>query len=222
MARPADPSVRTALIEAAARHVADGGVDALSLRRVATDVGTSTQAVYTHFGSKDDLVRAVVEEAFHRLDADMRAVPVTDDPLHDLVGVAKAYRHNALTNAHLYRVMFEVNPLALTSPAAHVDGARVDGARLDGTGADAADHTAPPAQSEIGLHAFAAMVERVAHCVEAGLLSGEPARLALQVWATAHGVVSLEIAGFLGDDGAATFDGATSATFRGLVRGSRP
>lgn len=207
MARPADPSVRTALIEAAARHVADGGVDALSLRRVATDVGTSTQAVYTHFGSKDDLVRAVVEEAFHRLDADMRAVPVTDDPLHDLVGVAKAYRHNALINAHLYRVMFEVNPLALTSPAAHVESAGTD---------------APPEKSEIGLHAFAAMVERVARCVDEGIISGEPAQLALQVWATAHGVVSLEIAGFLDDDGADTFDGATSATFRGLVRGSRP
>ena len=212
MARPADPSVRTALIEAAARRVADGGVDALSLRRVAADVGASTQAVYTHFGSKDDLVRSVVEEAFARLDDEVRAVPVTDDPLHDLVEVAAAYRHNALINAHLYRVMFEVNPLALTSPAAHVDGPRIDGAGTD----------APPEQSEIGLHAFAAMVERVARCVEAGIISGEPAQLALQVWATAHGVVSLEIAGFLDDDGADTFDGATSATFRGLVRGSRP
>lgn len=212
MARSADPSIRTALIEAAARHVANGGVDALSVRRVAADIGTSTQAVYTHFGSKDDLVRAVVEEAFARLDADMRAVPVTHDPLHDLVEVAAAYRHNALTNAHLYRVMFEVNPLALSSPAAHADDSRIDGTGTDG----------PPEQSEIGLHAFAAMVERVARCVDEGIISGEPAQLALQVWATAHGVVSLEIAGFLGDDAAVTFDGATSATFRGLARDSQP
>ena len=30
------------------------------------------------------------------------------------------------------------------------------------------------------------------------------------------------LAGFLGADAANTFDGATSATFRGLVRGSQP
>lgn len=198
MARSADPAVRVALIEAAAQLLATEGLDALSIRKVATAVGASTMAVYTHFGAKDELVAAVVEEAFARLHAELRSVPVTDDPLTDLVGQAVAYRRNALGNAHLYRVMFDLNPLALTDPADHPDTDR-------GT---------------VGLDAFDALVDGVARCVEAGLVRGEPAHLARQVWATAHGAVSLELAGFLGPPATAeaTFLAATAATFGGLPR----
>lgn len=206
MARSPDPAVRVALIEAAARLLATDGIDALSIRKVATEVGSSTMAVYTHFGSKDDLIAAVVAEAFARLQAEMVAVPHTDDPVTDLLGAAGAYRRNALANAHLYRVMFGLNPLALTDPAA--EDLRPDGHhRLDHL-----DHVA------VGLDAFAALVDAVARCVEAGALQGDPANLALQIWATAHGAVSLELAGFLGPDAKATYDAATTATFLGLTR----
>lgn len=199
MARTADPAVRTALIEAAARRLSTGGVEALSLRQVAADAATSTQAVYTHFGSKDDLVRAVVIEAFARLSAELRSVPTTDDPLADLTGIAEAYRRNALANAHLYRVMFGINPLRLTDPGLH-------------------ERTGDPADRfEEGLDAFWAMAEVADRCVAANVLSGEPAHLAVQLWATAHGVVSLELAGFLGPEGADVFADATRATFRGLT-----
>jgi len=204
MARTADPSVRTALIEAAARRLATDGLDGLSLRKVATDVGASTQAVYTHFGSKDDLVRAVVVEAFTRLETEIRSVPITHDPLVDLAGASVAYRRNALANAHLYRVMFSLNPLALTDPARH---------EISGSDDDSV---------EIGLGAFQAMVEQSARCVEAGVLVGEPAQLALQIWATAHGVVSLELAGFLGAEAEAeaVYEAATGAMFAGLMERS--
>ena len=142
--------------------------------------------------------RAVVVEAFARLSAEVRSVPVTDDPLADLAAVSTAYRRNALANAHLYRVMFELNPLALTDPAHH----------------RAAD--APPERLEEGLDAFWAMVEHAERCVAAGLLHGEPSELALLMWATAHGVVMLELAGFLGSDAEAVYDAATAATFTGL------
>jgi AcrR family transcriptional regulator len=192
MARTADPAVRVVLIESAARLLANEGPDALSIRRVAGDVGTSTMAVYTHFGSKDDLVAEVVREAFARLGAELAAVPRTDDPLADLAGAGAAYRRNALANAHLYRVMFDLNPTALTDPSvalAHPEGDE---------------------------GAFGALAAAVARCVDAGKLAGDPAKLALQIWATAHGVVSLELAGFLGRDGEAVFDDAATALLAGL------
>lgn len=196
MARSPDPAVRVALIEAAARLLATDGIDALSIRKVATEVGSSTMAVYTHFGSKGDLIAAVVTEAFARLHAEMEAVPHTDDPVTDLLGAAAAYRRNALANAHLYRVMFGLNPLALTDPAV-------------------TEHRHN--RHEVGLDAFGALVDAVGRCVEAGALRGDPAVLALQIWATAHGAVSLELAGFLGPDGKSTYDAATTATFLGLA-----
>ena len=56
-----------ALIEAAARLIATEGAGALTLRRVADEVGTSTMAIYTHFGGMPELRRAVRQEASARL-----------------------------------------------------------------------------------------------------------------------------------------------------------
>src|SRR5438477_232205 len=52
-------AVGPALIEAAARLIATEGASGLTLRRVAEEVGTSTMAVYTHFGGMPELRRAV-------------------------------------------------------------------------------------------------------------------------------------------------------------------
>jgi AcrR family transcriptional regulator len=75
------PDVAQRLIEAAARLLADEGPAGLSTRRLAAEVGTSTMAVYTHFGGLPELVRAVVREGFKRLGDHLSAVSETDDPL---------------------------------------------------------------------------------------------------------------------------------------------
>lgn len=64
-----EASVRDSLIRAAHARIAQGGVEALSLRAVTADVGKSTMSVFQLFGSKDGLVRASVERAL----ADERA-----------------------------------------------------------------------------------------------------------------------------------------------------
>jgi AcrR family transcriptional regulator len=179
MARPSDPQIRSKLLDAAASLLAAGGVDALSIRRVAADVGASTMAVYTHFGSKDDLVRAVVESAFERLGEVLREVPVTDDPLTDTIEAGLAYRRMALADANLYQVMFGRNPLQLGDPAGH-------GVRLD---------------TDVGLDAYAALVGPVQRCIDAGHFHGDADVIAHSLWALAHGCVSLELAGFLDDRG---------------------
>lgn len=193
MARSPDPAVRIALVEAAARILAEDGLDALSIRKVAATVDSSTMAVYTHFGSKDDLVAEVVLEAFTRLNDELRAVESTDDPVADLIAVGRAYRRTALSNPHLYRVMFGLNPLAFTDPSELEAGER-----------------------DVALDAFDAMVSAVARCVDAGILLGEPRPVALELWATAHGAVSLELAGFLTAHAEATFDRALAHLFIGL------
>src|SRR5699024_6093635 len=116
MTSPAEIDVRDRLIDEAADAVAKGGAGALSVRRVARAVGTSTMAVYTHFGSKDDLLGAVVRRGFDRLATALAAVPVTDDPTADLLALGEAYRKMALADANVYRVMFSRNPLGLGDP----------------------------------------------------------------------------------------------------------
>jgi AcrR family transcriptional regulator len=108
--KTADPAVRTALLEGAARLIATEGSAGLTLRRLADDVGTSTMAVYTHFGGMQNLRQEVRREGFARLGAHLEAVHPTGDPVADLGRLGWAYHDNALENPNLYRAMFMDHP----------------------------------------------------------------------------------------------------------------
>jgi|SRR5450759_1650897 AcrR family transcriptional regulator len=104
--KTADRDVRQALIETAARMLANDGPTALSTRRLAAEVGTSTMALYTHFGSMEQLRRAIRQEGFTRLMGFLESVPSTRDPVADLSALGWAYCFNAIPNPHLYRAIF--------------------------------------------------------------------------------------------------------------------
>ncbi|HEU4841752.1 MAG TPA: helix-turn-helix domain-containing protein, partial [Ilumatobacteraceae bacterium] len=69
MPRARNPDVADRLLEAAARVLAEEGRDAVTARRLATEVGASTMAVYTHFGSMDELLLGLWREGFRRFGA---------------------------------------------------------------------------------------------------------------------------------------------------------
>ncbi|WP_426560916.1 TetR/AcrR family transcriptional regulator [Angustibacter sp. McL0619] len=72
----------------AAERVAADGIDALTIRAVAAELGASTMALYRHFPTKDVLVDALLDRVLARF-----APPAgTDDWLHDLTGCAVAHR----------------------------------------------------------------------------------------------------------------------------------
>jgi AcrR family transcriptional regulator len=170
--RQADPELGAHLIEAAARLLAEEGPDALSTRRLAAAVGTSTMAVYTHFGGMDDLVRAMVHEGFRRLNARILAVAETDDPVTDVVTLGRAYRANALEHRYLYSVMF--------------GGSSLGGFALTD---DDRQH---------GRYTLETLIGAVARCMEAGRFrAGDAGLVAHQMWIALHGLVTLELGGFL-------------------------
>lgn len=105
MPRQPDPAIRVALIDAAARLLADGPAS-LTTRRLAETVGTSTMAVYTYFRGMDDLRRAVRKEGFDRLAGHLERIAPSDDPVADVAAFGGVYLFNALSNPHLYRFMF--------------------------------------------------------------------------------------------------------------------
>jgi AcrR family transcriptional regulator len=102
--RKADPAIRVALIEAAAQALANQ--EPLSTRRLAAAVGASPMAVYTRFGSMDELKREVRKEGFARFAARLAETPQTRDPVVDLYLMARKYTVFALDNQNLYKVMF--------------------------------------------------------------------------------------------------------------------
>ena len=103
---PPGVDVRLALLDAAGELLLAEGADGMTTRRLAAMAGTTTQAIYTEFGGKEGIARAMYREGFERLAARMRAVEETPDPLFDLLQLGHAYRDAALENPHFYDVMF--------------------------------------------------------------------------------------------------------------------
>jgi AcrR family transcriptional regulator len=170
--RQTDPNLGATLIEAAARLLAEEGPKALSTRRLAAEVGTSTMAVYTQFGGKQDLVRAMVREGFHLLNRRMTEVGETPDPVADVATLGWAYRHNAVEHRHLYEVMF-------------------GGSSLGGFALTDEDR-------QHGRYTLEILVRAVARCMEGGRFrAGDPQLVAHQMWIGLHGLVTLELGGYL-------------------------
>jgi AcrR family transcriptional regulator len=157
--------VRTALVEGAARLLTDR--EPLTLRRLAAEVGVSTMAVYTHFGSMDELMQAVTREGFSRLADHLRTVPAGRDPVADLAALGWAYCLNAVENPDLYRAMFMESTFDMELAA-------------------------------FGAETFLPVVAAVERAIALGRLRAGPAwDPAVQMWAMAHGMVTLALAGML-------------------------
>jgi AcrR family transcriptional regulator len=162
--------VRRRLLEAAALLLDEEGPNALTARRLASTAGTSTMAVYTHFGGMPALVREIVVEGFRRLAEHVTDHPRTDDAVDDLAEMAFAYRANALENPHLYSVMFGATSLGGYTPA--------------------------PEERAVGLYTFAVLADAVERAMEMGALRrDDPQLVAQQLWTAMHGHVMLELAG---------------------------
>lgn len=181
---------RELLVDAAASVLAQEGAAAVSVRRVAAEVGTSTMAVYTWFGGKDELLAAVRAEGFARFGRRLSAVRRTDDSLRDLHGLGLAYRRFARAEPHLYEAMF---------------------------GRALVEVAASPEQVEAALATFAILRDAVARAIDAGLLAGEPEAVARQIWAAVHGFVLLELSAVLPDPHAArAYEALLATLMRGL------
>src|SRR5919197_3180948 len=111
MGRPRehDERTRAALRAAAERLIAQGGIAAFSVRAVADEVGTTTRAVYSLFGSKDGLlVDALAQGAFDFLAEGIDELVETDDPVADLIAVGTdVFRRLVLEHPALYRIAFQ-------------------------------------------------------------------------------------------------------------------
>jgi AcrR family transcriptional regulator len=110
MGRPKEHGehTREALLQAAEELLTEGGEQALSVRAVADRVGTSTRAVYSVFGSKDGLLSALGQHGFELLTAAVDQLPLTDDPIADIVeGGAVGFRGWWRAHPQLFRLAFD-------------------------------------------------------------------------------------------------------------------
>ncbi len=111
MGRPRehDEQTREALRAAAERIFDERGPAAVSVRAVADEVGTTTRAVYSLFGSQEGLlVDALAQRAYEILTRGVRDHAETDDPAQDLVEMSvDVFRRLVLEHPALFRIAFQ-------------------------------------------------------------------------------------------------------------------
>jgi AcrR family transcriptional regulator len=98
-------STRQLLIECALKEIERSGVNRFSLRAVGVAAGLSAMAVYRHFRNREDLLRAVGEEAFGSFQ--QRIAAVRDGPLTAwIVRVTDEYAAFAFDDAERFDACF--------------------------------------------------------------------------------------------------------------------
>ncbi|MBO8195499.1 WHG domain-containing protein [Streptomyces oryzae] len=188
MGRPRtnDEAVKERLVACATEMLATRPRESVTVRAVAAAAEASTTAVYSLFGGKDGLIGAVRDRAVAGLFQDVSAVQTSADPLADLYALAAAYRRWGRGHSHLYMVLF--GGVQSFDPSGEV-GAR--------------DPIRP----------LLAAIERA---LAASVLAGDATAIALSIWGTLHGLVTLELAGALDST---TSDAAFHSTIHATLRG---
>ncbi|MEV6278142.1 TetR/AcrR family transcriptional regulator [Nocardia sp. NPDC051832] len=98
--------LREQLLQRAELTLRESGVDRLSLRQLARDVGVTHNAPSRHFRDKQALLDALAQSGFERLGADFRATDV-DGPFADRFRrLARTYLSFAVANPALLTLMF--------------------------------------------------------------------------------------------------------------------
>src|SRR4051812_10496131 len=156
-------TTRETLLDAALRLLEERGPGALRIRDLAAAADQSTMGVYTHFGSKQGLLEQLYLHGFERLEERLGSVPADAHGRQELLEFALTYRAFALENEALYGLMFE---------RAAPDFVPSDASRM------------------AGLTTFEMLAARIA-AWRPGL--DDPAADAHLVWATMHGLVSIEL-----------------------------
>nr|WP_063836161.1 TetR/AcrR family transcriptional regulator [Actinacidiphila yeochonensis] len=121
--------VTTAIKEEARRQLAVEGPTRLSLRAVARELGMVSSALYRYFPSRDDLLTALIIDAYDAIGAASEAAlaEVGDaDPIERWVSVCRAARDWAVDHPHEYALVYGspvpgyAAPADTVAPAARV------------------------------------------------------------------------------------------------------
>ncbi len=108
---PAPARTSTDAIVRAARAILEAdGLSALTMRRVAEEVGVKGPSLYKRVPDREALLRAVADGVIDDLSATLAKADATDDPRADLAAAADAYRAFVRRNPNGYMLLFTELP----------------------------------------------------------------------------------------------------------------
>jgi AcrR family transcriptional regulator len=94
------------IIAAGQTILEEGGLDGLTMRRVAVAVGIRPPSLYKRIRDRGDLVRLIVDRSLRELTDRLDAVIGSGDPRQDLVALAHVFREFARSRPETYGLLF--------------------------------------------------------------------------------------------------------------------
>jgi len=99
-------ALRGRILDAARRIVTRDGFEALSMRKIAHAIGYSPAALYLYFENRDEITRALGEEGYAQLLAELEPYGQIADPAARLRALAQAYIAFGQLHPQAYRLVF--------------------------------------------------------------------------------------------------------------------
>lgn len=156
---------RAEALDAARDAIAAGGLEGLSMRKLAQRLDCAPMSLYSCFRDKHELLASLAQRGYdalaRRLDGEH-----ADAPLAALQRTFLAYARHGLEHPDDYRVVFMV-PVPRS-----------------------ADASKAPVEVERENPAFAVGLDRARACVDAGVLAGDAHAIATMLWTGVHGAVA--------------------------------
>jgi len=166
--------IRQDLVDAASQLLRGKRVDDFSTTKVAEDADTSRQMIYTLFGGKSELIKAVYQYTVDGLSEELSEVD-EDDPIDQFYQLGVRYRDFMTENAALFDRMLSLEATQ--------------------------NYTAPePLVTRTVAHEhFDAVLE---DCIEAGILQEDTdvEKLTDILWAGVNGIIRLQLIGYYPDE----------------------
>ena len=151
-----------------------GGLEALSMRKLAARLGVTAPALYRYYGGKEEVLRDIVREAYRQSAAYIYRALSADTPLERFRRAGQENLDFALKHPRWYEMMY-------LSPD-----------RFGWT-----DYPPEVASHAHGTHQF--WMDRVRECVDAGYLRAETdfKDVGMTMWAHSHGLITIYLRGLL-------------------------
>lgn len=202
-------ATRQKILDAARELFATQGYEAVSMRRIAEAIEYSPAAIYVHFKDKAELMKELCQQDFEAFAEDVQQFAGVADPVERIRRSGRLYIRFAIEHPNHFRLMF------MTKPAPEM--VELDEQELTEQG-----------RGDPNRDAYAFLMQCVQEAAGQGRiredLQEDPELVAQMLWASLHGVASLQIARpdnepWFNWRGADVLGEAMSrAVFRGILR----
>jgi AcrR family transcriptional regulator len=160
---------REKLVDAAERLFAQHGLEAVTMRQLAAELGVSPMTPYRYFADKDAILTAVRTRAFNRhAEALELAFEGGANTVERANAVGRAYLDFALGHPEAYKLMFDIK-----------------------------QPNEAPELVAAGERSRATMTAHLKAMIDNGVLKGDPDLIGHMFWSALHGAIQLQLAGLL-------------------------